>query len=138
MTRDVNGNYTLPLAAVITSTTITSAWGNTTTQDIAVALTDSLSRSGKGELTAVLKIIPGTESAPGLSFNNEVGTGFYRQASGIMSVSILGTKVFDWKAASINFVQKIVVADATASTTGSTGSINSAGGIGAVKDIVTD
>ena len=52
MARNGSGTYTLPLSAVVTATTITSAWANTTTDDIETELTDSLSRSGKGGLSA--------------------------------------------------------------------------------------
>lgn len=52
MSRDANGAHTLPLAVVVTGTTITSTWANTTMADLSVALSDSLSRSGKGGLTA--------------------------------------------------------------------------------------
>lgn len=47
MPRDVNGVYTLPAGnPVVTGTTITSTWGNTTLSDIATALTQSLSVDG--------------------------------------------------------------------------------------------
>lgn len=47
MPRDVGGTYTLPAGnPVVTATTITSTWANTTLDDIATALTASLSIDG--------------------------------------------------------------------------------------------
>lgn len=47
MPRDINGVYTLPAGnPVVTGTTISSTWGNTTLSDIATALTQSLSVDG--------------------------------------------------------------------------------------------
>jgi len=47
MPRDIFGNYTLPAGnPVVTGTAIASSWGNTTLNDIATALTNSLSVDG--------------------------------------------------------------------------------------------
>jgi len=50
MSRDSNGDYTLPAGVnpVVAATTITDDWANTTLQDVATALTDSLDRQGRG------------------------------------------------------------------------------------------
>lgn len=50
MSRDGSGNYTLPAGVnpVVAATTITDDWANTTLQDVATALTDSLDRQGRG------------------------------------------------------------------------------------------
>lgn len=42
MPRDANGNYTLPLPPVVTSTVIATSWANPTLADIAAALTNSM------------------------------------------------------------------------------------------------
>lgn len=83
MPRDSSGNYTLPPAynPVLTGTTITSAWANTTMNDIATALTDSLSRSGRGGLTSSFLLTDGTALAPGLAFASELSTGLYRNGA---------------------------------------------------------
>jgi hypothetical protein len=52
MSRNASGTYSLPLAAVIAGNTITASWANTSLSDIETELTDSLSRSGKGGLSA--------------------------------------------------------------------------------------
>jgi len=55
MSRDAGGNYNLPAGnPVITNTIIETAWANPTMADVAAALTDSLSRSGKGGMAAPL------------------------------------------------------------------------------------
>jgi len=79
MSRNSSGTYSLPAGnPVVTGTTITSAWGNTTMSDIASALTDSLSRTGLGGMQAGLGLFDGTASLPGLAWTTELTSGFYR------------------------------------------------------------
>lgn len=79
MSRNSSGTYSLPAGnPVVTGTTITSTWANTTLSDIATALTDSLSRTGQGGMQAGLPLADGTASLPGLSWGTELTSGFYR------------------------------------------------------------
>lgn len=50
MSRDGSGNYTLPAGVnpVVSGTTITDDWANTTLADVATGLTDSWDRQGRG------------------------------------------------------------------------------------------
>lgn len=114
MSRNASGAYTLPTGnPVVTATTITSTWANNTLADIATELTDSLSRSGKGAMTAALRGIDGTVGSPGLSFASEATSGFYRESAGVMSVSILGVKVASFAAGGTT-TDKLQVAAGTA------------------------
>ena len=80
MSRDINGNYTLPSGnPVAPDTLIESAWANSTMNDIAAALSDSLSRSGQGGMLAPFKVADGSLIAPGLAFTNEPTSGLYRE-----------------------------------------------------------
>lgn len=93
MSRNASGTYTLPAGnPVVTGTLIESSWANSTLGDIASALTDSLSRSGEGGMTAALRVVDGTVSAPGLAFVNETGSGLYRTGAGDYSFAVLGTQ----------------------------------------------
>lgn len=58
--------------------------------DIGSALTDSLSRSGQGSMTAPFKSVDGSEALPGLTFSSEVSSGWYRAAAGDLRFSVLG------------------------------------------------
>jgi hypothetical protein len=83
MPRNSNGDYTLPAGnPVVTGTTISSTWANTTLADIGNALTDSLSRSGDGSMTAPLLLDDGAIGAPALSWGNETTSGLYRAGAG--------------------------------------------------------
>lgn len=78
MSRGGGGTYTLPAGnPVVTGTTITSTWANGTLTDIATALTDSLSRSGLGGMTAPLLGTDGTAAAPAVAFTSQPDTGLY-------------------------------------------------------------
>ena len=93
MPKDANGNYTLPSPAnpVVSGTTIDADnWCNPTMADIANVLTDCLSRTGKGGMINVLKLIDGTAANPALTFNDDDDTGLYRVADGEIGVSANG------------------------------------------------
>lgn len=57
MPRNTSGTYTLPTGNPVQyGTVIDPAWANSTNTDLAAALSDSLSRSGKGAMRAVLNM----------------------------------------------------------------------------------
>lgn len=57
MSRNGSGTYTLPAGnPVITGTTISSAWANTTLNDIAATLTDSVAADGQTPMTGDLDL----------------------------------------------------------------------------------
>ena len=94
MPRDANGNYQLPAGnPVITGTTIEATWANPTMDDIAQALTESLSRNGQGGMLAPFLFSDGSEANPAMAFTNEPSSGFYRSSGGVIAVSILGGDV---------------------------------------------
>jgi hypothetical protein len=97
MPRDSNGNYSLPAGNPVAAGEIVDAdWANDTMNDIAEALNDSLSRSGDGGMQVALEFSDGTESAPGIAWANEPTTGFYRNDTGDMQVTVLGQKLVRW------------------------------------------
>ena len=92
MPRHSSGTYSLPAGnPVVEGTDITPAWGNGTMSDIADALTDSLSRSGKGGMSAAFQFFSGTVSNPGLGFTNQPSTGIFLNANSDMRVTVAGT-----------------------------------------------
>lgn len=92
MPRDASGNYTLPAGnPVVTGTTIDSSWANNTMDDIAAAIQDSLSRSGDGGMLVAFKNADGNVSAPGITFTNELTSGFYRADTNDIRVTIAGS-----------------------------------------------
>ena len=94
MARDVNGNYSVPNGTLaVSGAAISSAAYNAFLADLQIALTDSLSRSGKGGLTAPLTFSDGTVGAPTLAFTDEPATGIYRAAAQEINIAIAGTKV---------------------------------------------
>lgn len=103
MSRDINGNYTLPAGnPVVADTLIDINWANPTLDDIATALQDSLSRSGKGSMQAALRAYAGVVAAPGLSWALEPTSGFYRAAAGDIRMALLGTDLLSMTAAGLS------------------------------------
>lgn len=91
MSRDASGTYTLtgPIP-VVTSTVISATMFNNEMADMALEITDSLSRSGKGGMTAALRGIDGAVGAPAFSWTSETNTGLYRVGAGETRWSVLG------------------------------------------------
>lgn len=112
--RNASGTYALPSGQpVVAGTTITASTFNTLTSDIASELTDSLSRSGKGAMTAPLELANGTVSLPAVSFDSDPDTGLYRIAANNIGIAVNGVKVAD-----------IGTVAATLAVTGVTGQTN--------------
>jgi hypothetical protein len=99
MPRNVSGTYSLPLPPVVPNTVIQAAWANTTENDIAQAITDSLDRNGRGGMIAPFRLIDGTVSQPAFAFSSETGTGLYRASAGVMGVAVMGVEVGQWSSA---------------------------------------
>jgi len=100
MSRNSSGTYSLPGGnPVVTGTTISSTWGNTTLSDIATELTNSLDRSGRGAMLASLQLFAGTVSSPGLNFSLESTSGLYRAGAGDVRFSLLGSDLVKLTAA---------------------------------------
>jgi len=93
MPRNGSGSYSLPQAAFVAGTTISSASMNSDLSDIATALTGSLPRDGQAGMTGQLKIPDGSSIAPALTFSNETNTGFTRPAANQIGVVINGVQV---------------------------------------------
>lgn len=89
--RNASGTYSLPNSPFVSGTVISSSTMNSNFSDVTSALTDSLDRTGKGSMSAQLKLYDGVVATPGLGFANETGTGFYRAGAGDIRFAISGT-----------------------------------------------
>jgi len=76
---------------------VSSTWANSTLDDVADALTDSLDREGRGGMLAPFRFADGTNLLPGASWVNENTTGFYRFDGGDLRVSVLTQDVMRWQ-----------------------------------------
>lgn len=96
MARNASGTHSLPAGnPVISGTPVSSSTQNTTMSDISAEITDSLSRSGKGAMTAPLELYDGTVGTPGLSFDSDADCGLYRIGANHIGVAVSGAKVVD-------------------------------------------
>jgi len=97
MSRDASGNYSLAAGnPVVTGTTISSTTFNNTMNDLATAMSDSLSRSGLGNMSAQFKSISGSVSAPGLTFVSDPASGLYLGAAGDVRMGVTSTLIQKW------------------------------------------
>jgi hypothetical protein len=131
MPRNVSGTYSLPLPPVVPNTVIQSAWANTTTDDIAQGITDSLDRNGRGGMIAPFRLVDGTVLQPAFAFASETGTGIYKVSAGVMGVSVMGVEVAQWSGTAYSILNDFNVAGAVAFNGGVTfnGTLTAVGGI---------
>ncbi len=146
MPRNASGIYTLPGGNPVTpGDVIEASWANTTLEDVADALTNSLSRTGAGGMLAPFRIADGSISAPGLSYLNETNTGLYRSGSGSTWMAVLGVNTFQFSTvgvtvplgkaltvisnASVGGTLSVTGATTLASTLAVTGAITATGGV---------
>jgi hypothetical protein len=102
MPRNSSGSYSLPSGnPVVSGTTITAAVQNSTMSDVATEMSDSLSRSGKGAMTAPLQVPNGTSAAPAVTFSSETASGRYRAGAGDIRDAVGGTDVWKEQAAGL-------------------------------------
>ncbi|NBS93980.1 MAG: hypothetical protein EBT27_09690, partial [Betaproteobacteria bacterium] len=65
MPRNASGVYTLPIGnPVVPGTTIQASWANTTMEDLANEVTNSLSRTGAGGMLAPFRLADGSITTP--------------------------------------------------------------------------
>ncbi len=117
MPRNSSGTYTLPAGnPVVTGTTISSTWANTTLSDLATAMTDSLSRSGQGGMLAAFPLFAGTVGAPGLTWTLESNSGLYRAGAGDFRYSIGAADKFQLVATGVKPLVQLQNIDGSAAT----------------------
>lgn len=93
MSRDSAGDFTLAAGnPVVTATAIDSTVHNNTLSDLASEITDSLSRSGKGGMTAVLKGVDGAVGTPAFSFTNDPDTGLFLLGTNLLGFTTGGVQ----------------------------------------------
>ena len=98
MPRDSSGKYSLVSGNPVQSgEVISSSWANNTMDDISVALTDSLDRSGRGGMLAPFRFADGTNLLPAAAWVNETSTGLYRFDGGDLRLAVLTQDVMRWQ-----------------------------------------
>ena len=100
MSRNGSGTYTLPAGnPVVTGTTISSTWANTTLQNIADALTQSIAADGQTPLTGslnannnkIINLIPGTASGDSVEYAQFIAAFTNPTITGNLTVTGNGT-----------------------------------------------
>lgn len=105
MPRGPSGAYALPTGnPVAANTPIQSAWANTTLSDLAAELTNSLDRSGRGAMTAPLKLPNGATTAPALTFSGDQNTGIFAPAGDEIAVAAGGVTNFKVTASTVEVI----------------------------------
>lgn len=95
--RGSGGTYSLPAGnPVVSGTTITSTWANTTLQDLGTEITNSLDRNGRGGMAAPLQHSSGSAAAPSVTFTNDINSGLYLGAAGEVRMSVSTANTQKW------------------------------------------
>lgn len=92
MARNGSGTYSVP-NTFVSGARVLVADVNTNFSDIGTALTGSLALDGQSAMTGQIKGAAGTISAPGWSWANETGSGWYRAGAADFRYSVSGSDV---------------------------------------------
>src|SRR5512133_1719707 len=130
MSRNASGTHTLPAGnPVVAGTAADPVAHNATMTDLSAEITDSLSRSGKGGMSAPLVITAGSAAAPSIAPTGDTDTGIYASAANEIAISTGGTQRFKASSAGVNVTGAVAATGAVSGTTGTfTGAIGAAGG----------
>jgi microcystin-dependent protein len=102
MPSDANGVYSLPSGSTaVTGETIQASTHNTPIEDISLAISQRLMRSGVAPMTGPLKIVDGAVGSPAVKFSTDGTTGFYKTTNGI-GVSVGGAKVAEFTSSGLS------------------------------------
>lgn len=97
MPRNAQGQYFLPDGnPVVPGELVKAEWANSTMDDIANALTNSLDRAGAGGMTGPFKAAAGTQQRPGIAFVEDVTSGLMKEAAGVVAAIAEGQKQAYW------------------------------------------
>jgi hypothetical protein len=129
--RNASGTYSLPSGnPVVTGTTITSSWANTTLSDLGSEVTNSLDRNGKGGMLAPLRGVDGSSSAPAISWTSETGSGLYRAGSGDIRMQVASANVQKWSATTATFPLAVAITGNATTAAGITATQSTTNGHG--------
>ena len=101
MPRNGSGSYSLPQAAFVPGTTISSSAVNSDLSDIASALTGSVAADGQTPLSGGIKATDGSAGAPSYTFNSSLTDGFFLSGTHTIGIAIAGTLIGEIGAAGI-------------------------------------
>lgn len=117
MPRNSAGNYSLPNSPVVTGTTIESPDENTTRDDIAAEITNSLDRNGRGGMLAPFRVFDGSLAAPGVGFLSDVDNGMMRNSANNWSLVAGAQEVVRMTAAGVLIPSPITLTVGTLTAT---------------------
>lgn len=133
--RNTSGTYSLPAGnPVVSGTTITSTWANSTLSDLKTEMTNSLSRDGYGAMRAPLKVPVGSAAAPSLTWSSDAASGLYLSAASDVRMSVASTDIQTWTPTTTALSNALTVAKGatvTNSTSNGAGTTTTGNGTGA-------
>lgn len=139
MSRNASGTHSLPAGNPVVAGTIADPVAhNATMTDFSTEITDSLSRSGKGGMSAPLVVVAGSVTAPSIAPTGDPNTGIYAPAADELAIATGGTQRLKASSAGVNVTGAMAATGAVSGTTGTfTGALSAASGQINSSDIVT-
>lgn len=96
MPRNTGGMYSLPNPPFVSGTVISSTVMNQQLADLASAMTESLSRSGNGDMQVPLTGPDGSAALPTYAWGSDPGTGFWLPSIGMVRLTSSAATLQQW------------------------------------------
>lgn len=112
MARNGSGTHSLPTGnPVVAGTAADPVAFNATMSDISAEITDSLSRSGKGGMSAPLVVTAGSAAAPSIAPTGDADTGIYAPAANEIGITTGGTQRVKVSSSALTSAQPVHTSD---------------------------
>lgn len=116
MPRDTGGIYTLPGQTYVPGTIILSSDMNQKFADLTTAITQSLSRTGDGNMLAPMRVPSGSAANPTFSWSSDPQTGFFLNTPGDVRLVSAGAIIEQWTLTAVSINRPLTVTGNTSIT----------------------
>lgn len=127
MPRNTGGVYSLPNPPFVSGTVISSTVMNQQLSDLASAMTESLSRSGNGDMQVPLTGPDGSAALPTYAWGSDPGTGFWLPSIGMVRLTSSAATLQQWTTTGVTINPALTVTGGITGGLAVTGNLSATG-----------
>lgn len=133
MPRNTGGVYSLPNPPFVSGTVISSTVMNQQLSDLASAMTESLSRSGNGDMQVPLTGPDGSAALPTYAWGSDPGSGFWLPSIGMVRLTSSAATLQQWTTTGVTINPPLTVTGGVTGGLAVTGNLSATAGLTATQ-----